>query len=231
MTRMFTYPTASGLKKMETWNIFVGCRWNCLYCSARKMALTKLKNVPRYREGFNPHFVEEEVGRQFPKDCWVFIAYMADVCFATDLEFERLLSCVRNRPDNTFLFCSKRPACYLGLDIAGAPNLVLGTTIETNRDTSAWSQAPPPIERASALAKASGQRKFISIEPVMDFDLPAMVHLVDMVAPEIVEVGADNYHNSLPEPSLGKVAALLKALQQLVPRVIEKEGLERLKGR
>lgn len=229
MTRMFTYPSPSGPRVMKTWNIFVGCRFNCLYCNTRKMALTRLKNVPRYRQGFEPHFVEEEVKRQFPQGCWLFLGYMGDISFATELELERLLSCVRNRPHNTFLFCSKSPKCYLGLDIDGTPNLVFGTTIETNRDVSAWSQAPPPIERASALARVASQRKFVSIEPIMDFDLPALVHLVDMVEPEIVEVGADNYHNHLPEPEWSKVDALLKALRQFVPTVVEKEGLGRLK--
>lgn len=212
MTRMFTYPSPSGPRVMKTWNIFVGCRFNCLYCNAGKMALTRLKRVPRYRQGFEPHFVEEEADRQFPQGCWLFLGYMGDISFATELELERLLACVRNRPHNTFLFCSKSPKCYLGLDLDGTPNLYFGTTIETNRDTTAWSQAPPPVERATALAKVASRRKFVSIEPIMDFDLPALVELVEMVEPEIVEVGYDNYRNHLPECSLSKTEQLIEEL-------------------
>jgi DNA repair photolyase len=225
---MFTYPTASGARSMKTWNIWVGCRFNCQYCNARKMALARLQHVPRYRKGFEPHFVEEELDRHFAKGQWVFVGYMGDISFASDTQRERLMSCVRDRPHNTFLFCSKSPACYLNLNLEGTPNLVLGTTIETNRDTSAWSQAPPTFERAEALARLSNQRKFISIEPIMDFDLADLVHLVDMVNPELIEIGADNYCNSLPEPPRWKLKALLNCLRQIVPHVIEKEGLERL---
>jgi hypothetical protein len=48
--------------------------------------------------------------------------------------------------------------------------------------------------------------------------------------PDIIEVGADNYHNHLPEPPWSKVKALLGKLRGISPRVVEKEGLERLRG-
>ncbi|GAG76771.1 unnamed protein product [marine sediment metagenome] len=50
-----------------------------------------------------------------------------------------------------------------------------------------------------------------------------------IINPEIIEVGADNYSNHLPEPPWWKVEALLNNLTNICPRVMEKEGLERLK--
>ncbi|MCL0048393.1 hypothetical protein M1N20_02975 [Dehalococcoidia bacterium] len=72
--------------------------------------------------------------------------------------------------------------------------------------------------------------KFISIEPIMDFDLEVLTQWLDRIKPGIVEVGADNYCNHLPEPPWWKVEALLKNLRGICPRVVEKEGLERLEG-
>ena len=62
----------------------------------------------------------------------------------------------------------------------------------------------------------------------MDFDKEFLKWL-DQIAPSIVEVGADNYKNNLPEPNRDKVNALLDFLKGICPVVIEKQGLERLK--
>jgi len=48
------------------------------------------------------------------------------------------------------------------------------------------------------------------------------------INPEIVEVGADNYNNNLPEPSPYKVNILLTELRKFGRTVIEKQGLDRL---
>ena len=64
----------------------------------------------------------------------------------------------------------------------------------------------------------------------MDFDLEVMTRWLREIKPDIVEIGADNYHNHLCEPSWEKVRALLESLRKFVPRVVEKDGLERLKG-
>ncbi|GAH18366.1 unnamed protein product, partial [marine sediment metagenome] len=47
--------------------------------------------------------------------------------------------------------------------------------------------------------------------------------------PEIVEIGADNYHNNLPEPEWSKVDSLMSNLKSYGIKVVEKDGLERLK--
>jgi len=65
----------------------------------------------------------------------------------------------------------------------------------------------------------------------MDFYLDALLPLVVELRPAIIEIGADNYHNHLPEPSPEKLNALLSNLRNICPNVIEKDGLERLKQR
>lgn len=71
-------------------------------------------------------------------------------------------------------------------------------------------------------------KKFISIEPVMDFDLDRMTAWIADIRATIIEIGADNYHNNLPEPPPAKLKALLRNLKKICPVVVEKPGLERL---
>ncbi len=63
----------------------------------------------------------------------------------------------------------------------------------------------------------------------MDFDLFQLLDWIEILKPEIIEVGADNYHNRPPEPSPQKLNSLLEHLKHICPTVIEKDGLERLK--
>jgi len=227
MTRMFTIPTTKGDKVMRTWNIFVGCRFDCIYCNAKKAALTRFRNVPRYRAGFVPHLVEEELGRKFRPGDFVFVAYMGDISWATEHIIDVLLNKIAAQPEVDFLFCTKNPGIYTGWDRLPA-NLYLGVTIETNRGDKPMSKAPPAAERYRAMKSLAHPKKLISIEPVCDFDLVAMLKWMDEIRPEIVEVGADNYHNRLVEPRWEKVQALLAGLRGICPVVVEKAGLRRL---
>ena len=222
---------------MKTWNFQVGCDYDCAYCNARKAALTRLKNSPRYRDGFRPHLVESELAKRFRPGDFVFCGYMGDISFAPRAVIADILEIIQGQPDVKFLFCSKNPACYALWGLEYPDNLYLGATIETDRDYG-LTQAPPPEERFMAMEVLRHKHKFISIEPLMDFHLRTMLDWMRSIGPEIIEVGPDNYHNCLPEPqSMGsgakvpwKVRWLLEGLREFCPNVIEKRGLERLKG-
>jgi len=217
----------------RSWNVFVGCQFNCVYCCARKLAETRLRNRRRYKDGFVPHLVEEELLKTFKPSEFILVVFMGDIAFATREEFLRILARIREFPQTDFLIQTKNPRqLYDWREDWGTglpPNVYAGTTIESNRDYG-LSNAPSPYDRFRYLTGYPHNRKFLSIEPVMDFDVEKLVSWVRIIQPDIVEVGADNYHNNLPEPSWEKVEELLKRLREFVPRVEEKEGLERLRG-
>lgn len=224
MSRMFLIDG----KPMKTWPIFVGCDFNCSYCNARRLALTRLKHNPRYKDGFKPHLVESELSRKFKPSDFIFVAYMGDIAWCPREYVERILARIRILPGNNFLFCSKNPGVYEKWNVEFPSNLYLGTTLESNRDYR-LTKAPPPLIRLKDLVKIPWPRKVVSIEPIMDFDLEIFVSWLHWLKPAIIEVGADNYHNHLREPSGSKVASLLEHLRGFCPTVVEKEGLERLK--
>jgi len=230
MSRMFLIPINGELRPMRTWNCFVGCDYFCTYCNARQLALTRLQNSPRYQDGFKPHLVESELSRRFKPGEFIFVGYMGDISFASRDEAYCILSIIRKFPQTDFLLCSKNPACFFDWDLNIPPNVFPGTTIETNWDLG-LSKSPAPLHRYKAMRALGHQKKFISIEPICDFDLGEMLTWMEEIKPEIVEVGADNYHNNLPEPKWYKVKSLLHGLRNFCPTVIEKSGLHRLERR
>lgn len=215
-----------GGKPMRTWNCHVGCSFECTYCNARRIATTRLKHSPRYIDGFSPHMVREEFGRRFKPGDFVFVGYMGDISFASRPIIIDICRIIEEQPEVNFLFCSKSPIHWYW-NLHWPDNLYLGTTIETNRDYK-LTRAPAPMYRYMAMRALDYAKKFISIEPICDFDLDEMLSWMAEIKPEIIEVGADNYHNGLPEPPWDKVEKLLGSLKANFPTVVEKVGLKRL---
>lgn len=212
----------------KTWNVFVGCEFECSYCNARKAAETRLRHIPRYRDGFKPHLVNSELTKTFKPGEFIFVAYMGDISFASPEAQSRILRRIQCFPRTRFLLQSKKPIMFEGIDFPKWDNLVFGTTIETNRDYH-LTKAPEPYDRYRSMVWLDHPHNFISIEPIMDFDLEILLRWMRTIRPEIIEVGADNYHNHLPEPPALKLRILLDHLKHICPKVIEKDGLSRLK--
>jgi protein gp37 len=226
MTRMFKSVTM-------TWNPYTGCRFDCSYCWARELVETKLRDSPKYREcGFAPTFHPKELHKRFKPGEFVFVSDMGDIYWIDFADLGAILFLIRRHPETFFLIQSKAPEIFLEwgrLGIEFPPNIYLATTIETNRDYE-LSNAPPPPRRFHRMCLIDHPHKFVSIEPIMDFDLDVMLKWMKEIKPEIIEVGADNHGHNLPEPSWDKVERLLAGLRQICPKVVEKDGLERLKG-
>jgi hypothetical protein len=86
---------------------------------------------------------------------------------------------------------------------------------------------PRPVERAGAMEKIGIFDKFVTIEPIMDFDLSDMVKLIKVCNPAQVNIGADSGNNNLPEPSKEKLLELIEKLQKFTV-IDQKRNLTRL---
>jgi len=137
---------------------------------------------------------------------------------------ERVLHHCWKFPEVTFLFQSKNPARFV--DFEFAPNTILGTTIESNRDMRDISRAPSPYDRMQAMARLPG-RKMVSIEPIMDFDTGRLASWMWCIRPEFISIGADSKGHGLPEPSATKLRALIGKLEGHA-EVKQKSNLKRL---
>jgi hypothetical protein len=84
--------------------------------------------------------------------------------------------------------------------------------------------------RVDAMRAISEQvNTFVTIEPVMDFDLPEFIELIKKANLIQVNIGADTGRNHLPEPSAEKVMALISELQKFT-MVKKKNNLKRILG-
>ena len=128
-SRMFSVVT-------RTWNPVSGCLHGCVYCWARRLALTKLRNTRRYREGFKPRLNPEEFRRRFSEGDLVFVCDMGDLFgeWVPSEWIERVIEYTGRFPRTDFLFLTKNPARYHEFLDKFPPNAILGATIETNRD-------------------------------------------------------------------------------------------------
>jgi len=131
-------------------------------------------------------------------------------------------------PGNTYVFQTKNPARYLTMDALFPDNSLFGCTIETNRYiASVMGNAPIPYERYFAMEKLQAI-KFITIEPILDFDVDILSSWIDQIRPEFVNIGADSKKHNLPEPSADKINALIAEIQKAGIEIREKHNLERL---
>lgn len=210
----------------HTWNPLAGeCPHGCIYCSTNK-----LKKYPAVKSKYSGEvrLEEKELKANLGKDYFIFVGAQNDL-FAEGVSTSfidwTLEYC--SRFDNKYLFQSKNPKRFADFDL---PNKsVVCTTIETNR----WypeimNHAPHPEERAEAMAEASKQYPtFVTIEPILDFDLDELLALIKQCNPKQVNIGADSKGHHLPEPDRGKIIRLIKELKKFT-KIEKKDNLWRL---
>jgi DNA repair photolyase len=197
----------------KTWNPVIGCLHNCTYCWARRLTETRLKDMEKYKDGFKPKLCDYELKKSFKKK-FVFVADMGDM-FGDWVPREwitKVLASIKSNPSSYFLFLTKNPKRYKEFLNEFPPNVVLGATIETNREYTV-SKTPARYERYKSMADLTFKNKLVCIEPVMDFDPDIFAQWIKEICPAIVYIGYDNYKNGLPEPSLTKTKDLIKRMQ------------------
>jgi len=219
------------------------CPHGCVYCYVQAMA-KKFANM-KARYGGALGFDEKELKVVYGSGRTIFVEHMNDL-FAEEIPrtfiSAVLLHCWQY-PGNQYAFQTKNPARYLAYLHAqgfGMPALplgsFLGTTIESNRDLGAlvMGYAPPPLMRKRAMVALRGvyghHLRFVTIEPILDFDVNVMVDWLWEINPDFVNIGADSKGHGLPEPSADKVWALIASLGQLGIEIREKHNLARLLG-
>jgi DNA repair photolyase len=204
------------------WNPVKGmCPYACSYCYVEKTIRQKGKTQ-------NPlHLDEKDLRTNLGKGNFIFICSGCDL-FHPDVPGEwiqKVIDKTSVEQDNTILWHTKNPERAALFEFPS--NSILCTTLETNRDTYGISKASAPCRRAFFFHTCRGVKRMVTIEPIIDFDLMAFVELVTDLDPIQVNIGADSWHNGLPEPTPEKIAALIAALRPFT-KVHLKENLERL---
>lgn len=192
-----------------------GCSHFCQYCWFVSLATGRLKRY--YQNGIAPRVVQGELDRRFKKGDFVFISDMGDLfCNAVPADWiVKVCDAIRESPEAEFLFMTKNPQRYVGIASAIPSNVVLGATIESDRDYPTLSKAPSQLDRLTAMMQLIDilpNRRFVSIEPILDFNLDPFVEQLKNIKPWAVAIGYDNYRWKLPEPSRERANALVSGL-------------------
>jgi hypothetical protein len=180
---------------------------------------------------------EDEFKVNYGSGRTIFVENCNDL-FATDVPgnmIDRVLAHCCAFPGNTYVFQTKNPGGAIPFWMRFPNQFLFGTTIESNHFFPAvMGHAPAPVLRASEMVLCSryfmpGEFKcFVTIEPILDFDLIGLLNLIEAIKPQFVNIGADSKGHGLIEPSGAKVRALLNALAQRGVPIREKHNLQRL---
>lgn len=204
----------------HTWNAVKGkCPHDCSYCYMKRWG--KLRDV---------RLDESELKTDLGEGNYIFVGSSCDM-FAETMRngwiLDTLIHCSMYSK-NKYLFQTKNPGLINVFSHMLPQQSVICTTIETNRIYPEMGEAPPPFERSRAMNGISVFHKtYVTIEPIMDFDLKELLHLVIMCNPQQVNIGADSGGNKLSEPKPEKIRKLINELE-IFTVVKQKKNLKRL---
>jgi DNA repair photolyase len=212
-----------------TWNPLAGeCSHKCEYCSTNS-----LMRYPGVKAKYSGDIrLCNDLHKNFPGEPkTIFVVAQNDLFTANvpDKYIKSVLDKCNIWNQHRYLFQSKNPARFLEFEGLYPEKTILCTTIESNRWYVQMRKAPHPKQRAIAMNDAYYMKHeiHVTIEPIMDFDLEEMVYLIETCLPTKVNIGADSKRNNLPEPSKGKLLALIDELKKFTV-IDQKRNLSRL---
>ena len=208
----------------HTWNPVKGkCPHDCSYCYMKRFG----KQNPL-------RLVESELKTDLGKDNYIFVGSSCDL-FAEEVNSDWIKRTLEycKRFDNTYLFQSKNPRAFLEISEFYPEWLpersIFCTTIESDKYYHPeMGNTPSPRNRATSMYLLSNKfKKYVTIEPIMDFDIDGLVELIKIFNPQQVNIGSDSCGNHLPEPSKDKILTLIDALKEFTV-IDQKKNLNRL---
>lgn len=153
-----------------TWNPVWGCRNECPYCYARKIA-KRFGRIIAGRDDFEPTFIERNFKVRFPKKpSWIFVNSMSDIAYWTHSWVDSVVERIEHHPEHRFLFLTKNPESYVRLqqsrlEYCGAHRV---TALCGWPDNCYLGVSWTGIGEIPAIDPRVGGKRFISIEPLLD---------------------------------------------------------------
>lgn len=202
------------------------CQHKCSYCYVGR---TRQGRPEKYQGP--PRLLEKEFQVNYGSGKVIFIEHMNDL-FGPGIPnvwIDRIFSHCCTYPQNEYVFQTKNPSRAEIFIESFPPKVMLGITIETNREIPI-SKAPSPTDRFLSMAFFSSRKykTFITIEPIMDFDVVPFVGWIKRIRPTFINIGADSKGCNLPEPSPLKVRQLIDLISMAGIEIRKKINLKRL---
>ena len=206
----------------HTWNTVKGeCLHDCSYCYMKRWG--KLKPV---------RFDEKELKTDLGTGNFIFVGSSCDM-FAKDIPYHWISKTLKHMEqfDNKYLLQTKNPERVLDfIDCCViSDKCIVCTTIESDSYyPEIMKNSPEPMQRSISMQDISEFiDTYVTIEPIMDFNLEHFVKMIKRCNPKQVNIGADSGNHKLPEPSAEKVSMLVKELEKFTV-IARKTNLKRL---
>lgn len=232
-----------------------GCQYQCRYCyvpTIRKRFRRKDDNMPYwYDMPYRAKKVHIPKGRVFINHTTDgFAANLAHSWIEDYLENIWHWYNANNQ-ENTFIFLTKNASRlkHFNYIFERFPEkaLLFGITLESNTyayqpiefvrdeknhplEVASFTKAMNPRQRAEVFAdfiENTGNASFISVEPILEFDLDDLIYLIEKINPQLVFIGADSKRSNVKEPNSEKIVMLINALTKFTD-VRLKKNLYRL---
>ena len=206
----------------HTWNTVKGeCYHQCDYCYMKRWG--KLNPV---------RLDEKELKTDLGKGNYIFVGSSCDM-FANDIPKEWITKTLKHmeKHDNKYLLQTKNPSRVLDFIDACiiTDKCTICTTIESDfYYPEIMRNSPYPMQRSIAMHELSKIiDTYITIEPILDFNLEHFINMIKRCNPKQVNIGADSGNNKLPEPRKEKILELIIELSQFTT-VHQKKNLKKL---
>ncbi len=199
----------------HTWNTVKGeCFHGCSYCYMQRWG--QLKAI---------RFDEKELKTDLGNGNFIFVGSSNDM-WAQNIPEEWIKKTLDHcsKYDNSYMFQTKNPQ---NIRRELIPNSSVCVTLETNRHYPEIMRNCPTPEQRIEQMKLIKHPLYVTIEPMMDFDLPVLVEMLKSCEPLQVNIGADSGRNGLPEPPKEKVLQLIDELQKFTT-IHNKVNLKRI---
>lgn len=186
---------ANTYARARTWSPSKSCEYYGTYRapSFQRQAKRQKRRCRQYHE-YKSHCHEDRL-KTIPPAPIIFVAGNADISFCPP-EFargiiKRVTEHNKGAPYKTYYFQSKRPKYFAPFLVEYPQNVVLLTTLETDRDKGfdAISKTPAPSVRYQQFTSLDYSRKVITVEPVMAFDLRMFASWIRTIRPEVCVPG------------------------------------------
>ena len=206
------------------------CPHRCEYCYVQSMA----RRFPALHDRYTGpvRLVEKELSVNYGTKKTIFMENCSDL-FAEGIPYTFILLILAhaNRfPENIYAFQTKNPGRIGEFLNLFPPRFLIGTTAESDFADPSKSQAPPVYERLNAmyLMDCPPERRFITIEPILQFQPKLFLALLLATNVPTFYIGADSKKHGLPEPTWEEIGALVRALREAGKTVVLKSNLKRL---
>ena len=199
----------------HTWNPIKGkCYHDCSYCYMKRFGKQKPIRLD-----------ETEYKTDLGQDNLIFVGSSCDM-FARDIPHDWIIKTLdrcEKYSGNYYLIQTKNPNNMFKF-LYNRNKRIFKTciTVESNLHyTEIMGKSPSPIDRTYAYID------YITIEPILDFDIDLFISMLESCKPKQINIGADSGNNNLPEPPKEKILELITELKKFT-KVKLKKNLNRL---